>query len=69
MTGDPTQLSLATLDSSMEHTAKPAVAADPADIEVSRQRREMRIRWQNGHESVYSFDLLRKQCPCALCAE
>lgn len=40
---------------------------DPADIAVSRENREMRIRWQDGHESVYHFDLLRKQCPCAVC--
>lgn len=40
---------------------------DPADISVSRERREMRIRWRDGHESVYGFDLLRKECPCAQC--
>jgi DUF971 family protein len=42
-------------------------ATDPADIAVSREQREMRIRWRDGHESVYGFDLLRKECPCALC--
>jgi DUF971 family protein len=42
-------------------------ATDPADITVSREQREMRIRWRDGHESVYGFDLLRKECPCALC--
>lgn len=42
-------------------------STDPADISVSREKREMRIRWQDGHESVYPFDLLRKQCPCAVC--
>jgi len=34
---------------------------------MSRARRELRIRWQDGHESAYPFDLLRKDCPCALC--
>lgn len=34
---------------------------------MSRARRELRIRWQDGHESAYPFDLLRKECPCALC--
>ncbi len=53
----------------MDAIGKLPAAADPADIEVSRQRREMRIRWHNGHESLYPFDLLRKECPCALCAE
>ena len=42
-------------------------ATDPADISVSRERRELRIRWRDDHESVYGFDLLRKECPCALC--
>jgi DUF971 family protein len=42
-------------------------STDPADISVSRARRELCIRWQDGHESVYPFDLLRKECPCALC--
>ena len=46
----------------MNQTAMP-----PAEITVSREKREVRIRWQDGHESVYSFDLLRKECPCALC--
>lgn len=42
-------------------------ATDPVDISVSPARREMRIRWQDGHESAYPFDLLRRECPCALC--
>jgi DUF971 family protein len=42
-------------------------STDPADISVSRTRRELCIRWQDGHASVYPFDLLRKECPCALC--
>src|SRR5574341_268917 len=45
----------------------PTISTDPAEITVTREKREMRIRWQDGHESVYSFDLLRKECPCALC--
>ena len=42
-------------------------STDPAEITVTRDRRELRIRWQDGHESVYAFDLLRTECPCALC--
>lgn len=45
----------------------PTISTDPAEITVTRDTREMRIRWQDGHESSYSFDLLRKECPCALC--
>ena len=41
--------------------------ANPKEITVSREMRDVRIRWQDGHESVYGFDLLRKECPCALC--
>lgn len=45
----------------------PAVSTNPSEITVSREKREMHIRWQDGHESVYGFDLLRRECPCALC--
>jgi len=44
-----------------------ASSTDPADIAVSREQRELRMRWVDGHESVYPFDLLRRECPCALC--
>jgi DUF971 family protein len=43
------------------------MSTNPKDISVSRERREVHIRWHDGHESLYSFDLLRKECPCALC--
>ena len=26
------------------------------------------IQWQDGHDSVFDFDFLRRNCPCALCA-
>jgi len=41
--------------------------ADPEEITVNRDRREMRIQWRDGHASLYPFDLLRRECPCALC--
>lgn len=43
------------------------IATNPKEISVSREKRQVRIWWQDGHESVYSFDWLRKECPCALC--
>ncbi len=43
--------------------------AEPADIHVGRERRQVTIRWRDGHVSVYSFDLLRRECPCALCVD
>jgi DUF971 family protein len=44
-------------------------SANPKEITVSREKREVRIRWQDGHESVYGFDVLRRECPCALCSD
>ncbi len=46
-----------------------AGSPEPTEITVSRQRREVRIAWRDGHESRYPLDLLRRACPCALCAE
>jgi DUF971 family protein len=54
---------------SAEGGAQDPASRAPADIAVSREQRELRIGWQDGHTSTYSFDLLRKECPCALCAE
>ena len=45
----------------------PSLSTNPTEITVSREKREVRVRWQDGHESVYGFDLLRKECPCAIC--
>lgn len=44
-----------------------ADSATARQITVDGQQRVMTIRWGDGHESVYPFDLLRKECPCALC--
>ena len=41
----------------------------PSEITVNREKREVLIRWEDGHQSVYGFDLLRKECPCALCSD
>lgn len=46
-----------------------ADSATARQITVDGQQRLMTIRWGDGHESVYPFDLLRKECPCALCGE
>jgi DUF971 family protein len=42
---------------------------DPTNIEVHIPDRTMTIQWGDAHGSVYSFDLLRKKCPCAVCRE
>jgi DUF971 family protein len=45
----------------------PAEPVNPREVTVSRQARNVTVRWQDGHQSVYAFDLLRRECPCALC--
>lgn len=41
----------------------------PRDIDVDMKAREVRIVWTDNRRSTYSFDLLRDQCPCAVCDE
>ncbi|HLC21704.1 MAG TPA: gamma-butyrobetaine hydroxylase-like domain-containing protein, partial [Candidatus Methylomirabilis sp.] len=43
------------------------VSSDPAEVIVDRQERVLIITWKDGHRSVYSFDDLRRDCPCASC--
>ena len=45
----------------------PTRPSDPAEVIVERQERVMIITWRDGHRSVYSFDALRRDCPCASC--
>jgi DUF971 family protein len=45
----------------------PVEPAVPIEIIVSREQRTVAIRWQDGHQSVFPFDLLRRECPCAVC--
>lgn len=39
----------------------------PGNITVNKTKREFSITWDDGHVSVYPFDLLRLACPCAEC--
>lgn len=39
----------------------------PAGLEVRQSDRELYIKWGDGHESVYPFFGLRKNCPCVEC--
>ena len=42
--------------------------AKPFPIEITRTNpREMTIRWDDGHVSVYSIHFLRSECACARC--
>ncbi len=40
----------------------------PKEIERVDDR-ELRITWEDGHLSVYTFQYLRQNCPCALCRD
>ena len=39
----------------------------PTDIRVQKTKKQVRIRWENGEEKLYSFSTLRSHCPCADC--
>ncbi len=39
----------------------------PVDIVVDLKKRQVKIIWQDGHESSYTLDKLRQSCPCAMC--
>ena len=42
----------------------------PMPIEIGRaNQHDVRIRWQDGHESVYPARELRLACPCAGCVD
>jgi DUF971 family protein len=48
----------------------PLVGRDPGvprDVRLVG-RYAVGVDWQDGHGSIYPFDLLRHQCPCADCA-
>lgn len=39
----------------------------PTSVNANKTKRELTITWNDGHTSVYPFDLLRAACPCASC--
>ena len=42
----------------------------PTPVEISRaSEHDVKIRWQDGHESVYPARELRLACPCAGCVD
>lgn len=41
----------------------------PVNIEVDVKQSEVRISWADNVTSRYSFEYLRKICPCATCEE
>ena len=45
------------------------MSAEPSQITVDHTQRLLTITWKDGHVSALSFNLLRKECPCATCTE
>jgi DUF971 family protein len=39
----------------------------PSGITANRNTKDLTIKWNDGHTSLYSFSLLRHACPCAEC--
>ena len=39
----------------------------PTGITANRNTSQLIITWNDGHESIYPFTLLRRACPCAEC--
>ncbi len=39
----------------------------PSRIAEDAASRELVITWSDGHDSRYSYRLLRQRCPCAMC--
>jgi DUF971 family protein len=39
----------------------------PTTINANRTKKELVILWDDEHQSLYSFSLLRAGCPCAEC--
>ena len=40
--------------------------SDPRHVDISLSQ-GVKIAWTDGHESRYSLDYLRRNCPCATC--
>ena len=40
---------------------------EPRTIDVQMDKARIAVIWNDGHESVYGWEFLRWQCPCAEC--
>jgi len=40
----------------------------PEQVGVYSRSRQLQIEWSDGHRSSYPWELLRWNCPCAVCA-
>lgn len=41
----------------------------PVEVTEDPSSRTLRITWDDGHQSRYSYRMLRQHCPCALCID
>ena len=48
-------------------TDSSGVSVRPTRVVVDRGKKRVSIGWNDGHESLYSFERLRAACPCAEC--
>ncbi len=39
----------------------------PTGVNANKSKKEFTVTWDDGHTSVYPFELLRAACPCASC--
>lgn len=42
---------------------------DPRDVDIDSPTSPLKITWEDGHQSVYELESLRRLCPCAQCTE
>lgn len=43
------------------------MSLSPVEITANKTESILSVRWSDGHESSYSFSLLRAGCPCVIC--
>ena len=44
------------------------IDAYPTSYLLDADNRQLILSWSDGHESIHPYELLRRSCPCALCA-
>jgi len=42
--------------------------AYPTSYLLDAEQRQLILTWSDDHESIHPYELLRRSCPCALCA-
>ncbi len=46
---------------------KDQASSRPTNITVDKSKKQLRIGWNDGQDSIYPFEQLRAACPCAEC--